>query len=115
MGRIRCFSCLMQRIFMEPFSRIHFGGGGSRSDKLLKLRADLIQAPVGRMENIELPSIGACMLSGIGNGIYRDVEDAAGAMVKGAEYFRPREESLKAYEGKYRKYKRLSSVYLNMV
>ena len=99
----------------EPFSRIHFGGGGSRSDKLLKLRAELIQAPVGRMENIELPSIGACMLSGIGNGIYRDVEDAAGAMVKGAEYFRPREESLKAYEGKYRKYKRLSSVYLNMV
>lgn len=98
----------------EPFSKIHFGGGGSRSDKLLKLRADLIQAPVGRMENIELPSIGACMLAGVGNGIYQDVEDAASKMVKGVEYFEPRGSSLKDYESKYKKYKKLSSVYLSL-
>lgn len=29
----------------QPFTRLHFGGGGSRTDKLLQLRADLIQAP----------------------------------------------------------------------
>ncbi len=98
----------------EPFSKIHFGGGGSRSDKLLKLRADLIQAPVGRMENIELPSIGACMLAGIGNGIYRDVDDAAAKMVKGVKYFEPRESNLKNYESKYKTYKKLSSAFLEV-
>lgn len=96
----------------EPFTRIHFGGGGSRSEKLLKLRADLIGAPVGRMENLELPSIGACMLAGIGNGIFQDAEDAAAKMVKGVEYFYPQEANRKKYEDKYRRYKDISAVYL---
>lgn len=65
------------------------------------------------MENLELPSIGACMLAGIGNGIFQDAEDAAAKMVKGVEYFYPQEANRKKYEDKYRRYKDISAVYLH--
>ncbi|OUQ16578.1 FGGY-family carbohydrate kinase [Lachnoclostridium sp. An138] len=98
----------------EPFHRLHFGGGGSRSDKLLQLRADLIHAPVGRMDNIELPSLGACMLAGLGNGVYHDLDEAGKNMVKGVHYFEPQEDNYKKYESKYRIYRKYSAAYLKV-
>ncbi|MGI6236360.1 MAG: FGGY-family carbohydrate kinase [Candidatus Excrementavichristensenella sp.] len=95
-----------------PFEKIHFGGGGSRADKLLQLRADLIQAPIGRMENVELPSLGACMLAGLGNGWYRSIEDAAQHMVKNVDYFYPNSDRKSIYEMRYQEYKSLSAEYL---
>lgn len=94
------------------FEKLHFGGGGSRSDKLLQLRADLIGQPLGRMHNIELPSLGACMLAGIGNGFYKDVPDAAKHLVGKATYFMPDAENGKRYHQKYEQYKALSAAYL---
>ena len=94
------------------FEKLHFGGGGSRSDKLLQLRADLIGQPLGRMHNIELPSLGACMLAGLGNGFYKDVPDAAKHLVGKATYFMPDAENGKRYHQKYEQYKALSAAYL---
>lgn len=91
-----------------PFAKLHFGGGGSRTDKLLQLRADLINAPLGRMENIELPSIGACMLAGLGNGWYKSVEDAADRMVNKVNYFYPDVANGAKLAERYREYKALS-------
>lgn len=96
----------------EPFCKLHFGGGGSRSDKLLQLRADLIHAPVGRMDNIELPSLGACMLAGLGNGFYRSMDEAERSMVQGVRYFEPQEDNYRKYESKYRTYRKFSAAYL---
>lgn len=108
---VRCVDHI-QSTRKEAFTKIHFGGGGSRSDKLLQLRTDLISAPVGRMTNIELPSVGSCMLAGIGNGWFTDAEDAASHMVNKANYFYPNEENGKNYREVFRKYKNLSSDYL---
>lgn len=94
------------------FTKLHFGGGGSRTDKLLQLRADLINAPLGRMENIELPSLGACMLAGLGNGWYKSVEDAAKHMVNKVNYFYPDAANGAKQAERYREYKALSAEYL---
>mgnify|MGYP000136408278 CR=1 FL=1 len=96
----------------QPFTRLHFGGGGSRTDKLLQLRADLIQAPLGRMQNIELPSLGACMLAGLGNNWYASVEDAAAHMGNPVSYFEPIPENETKYAERYAKYKAISADYL---
>lgn len=96
----------------QPFTRLHFGGGGSRTDKLLQLRADLIQAPLGRMQNIELPSLGACMLAGLGNNWYASVEDAAAHMSNPVSYFEPIPENETKYAERYAKYKAISADYL---
>lgn len=96
----------------QPFTRLHFGGGGSRTDKLLQLRADLIQSPLGRMQNIELPSLGACMLAGLGNNWYASVEDAAAHMSNPVSYFEPIPENETKYAERYAKYKAISADYL---
>ena len=96
----------------QPFTKLHFGGGGSRTDKLLQLRADLIQAPLGRMQNIELPSLGACMLAGLGNNWYASVEDAAAHMGNPVSYFEPIPENETKYAERYAKYKAISADYL---
>ena len=96
----------------QPFTKLHFGGGGSRTDKLLQLRADLIQAPLGRMQNIELPSLGACMLAGLGNNWYASVEDAAAHMSNPVSYFEPIPENETKYAERYAKYKAISADYL---
>lgn len=96
----------------EPFTKLHFGGGGSRTDKLLQLRSDLINAPIGRMHNIELPSLGACMLAGLGNGWYASPEDAARHMVNEVQYFAPNPENGKKYSKRYADYKAVSAEYL---
>lgn len=94
------------------FTKLHFGGGGSRTDKLLQLRCDLINAPLGRMENIELPSLGACMLAGLGNGWYKDVVDASQHMVNKVHYFYPDTENGTRQLERYNEYKALSAEYL---
>lgn len=94
------------------FTKLHFGGGGSRTDKLLQLRCDLINAPLGRMENIELPSLGACMLAGLGNGWYKNVADAAQHMVNKVHYFYPDAANGARQLERYNEYKALSAEYL---
>lgn len=96
----------------EPFTKLHFGGGGSRSDKLLQLRSDLVGMPLGRMANIELPSLGACMLAGLGNGFYQSVADAGAHMVGKAHYFQPDAANGTRYHAKFDQYRALSSTYL---
>ena len=96
----------------EPFTKLHFGGGGSRTDKLLQLRADLIGAPLGRMENVELPTLGACMLAGLGNGFYTSVEDAHAHMHNEVRYFEPRADEGERYRNRMKEYRALSAEYL---
>ncbi|MEG1516337.1 MAG: FGGY family carbohydrate kinase [Clostridia bacterium] len=96
----------------EPFTKLHFGGGGSRTDKLLQLRADLINAPLGRMENVELPTLGACMLAGLGNGFYASIDDASRHMHNPVHYFYPREEEGDKYRKRLTEYRTLSREYL---
>ena len=97
----------------DPLRKLHFGGGGSRSDKLLQLRADLINMPIGRMHNIELPSIGACMLAGIGNGWFASPREAAKRMVNEVSYFEPDDQNGQLYRARYDRYRAISRNYLH--
>ena len=76
----------------QPFTKLHFGGGGSRTDKLLQLRA--------------------CMLAGLGNNWYASVEDAAAHMSNHVSYFEPIPENETKYAERYAKYKAISADYL---
>jgi xylulokinase len=108
-------SCVdyIQSTRKEPLKKLHIGGGGSRTDKLLQLRADLINMPIGRMDNIELPSIGACMLAGIGNGWFSSPRDAARKMVNRVRYFEPNEKNGQIYRTRYDQYRAISKDYLH--
>lgn len=94
------------------FRNIHFGGGGSRSDKLIELRADLLNARVGRMRNIELPSLGSCILASLGNGWSKTVEEAQSQVRNETLYFEPNDANGKRQRTDYETYKKLSADYL---
>ena len=64
------------------------------------------------MQNIELPSLGAGMLAGLGNNWYASVEDAAAHMGNPVSYFEPIPENETKYAERYAKYKAISADYL---
>ncbi|MCD8151082.1 MAG: hypothetical protein LUE92_16315 [Clostridiales bacterium] len=65
------------------------------------------------MDNIELPSIGVCMLAGVGCGMYQDAREAFKDLAGGVTVFEPNEENYLRYEQKLKKYRQYSTLYLS--
>ena len=57
-------------------------GGGARSAFWRQLQADVYGAPVMTVNNLEGPAFGAALMAGVGAGVFRDLVEAADALVK---------------------------------
>ncbi|MFH1006115.1 MAG: xylulokinase [Candidatus Latescibacterota bacterium] len=57
-------------------------GGGARSAFWRQLQADVYQAPVVTVNNLEGPAFGAALMAGVGAGVFQDLGEAADALVK---------------------------------
>lgn len=78
----------MQEDTGTPFSVLKVDGGASRSDVLLQLQADLLQAPVDRPANTETTAQGAAFMAGLGVGLWKDEAEIA-SMRRSAQKFNP--------------------------
>lgn len=96
----------------KPFSKIYFGGGGSRTDKLLQLRSDLINKDIRRARNIELPSLGAAILSGLGNKWYASPKEITNNYINDVTIFSPDRKKGDIYNEKYNNYREISRKHL---
>lgn len=91
-----------------PTDEIRVVGGGSASDLLLQMKADVTHRPVRRLVNAEATSTGACMVAGVAAGTFRDLDEAADALVSLEQACRePSESVAPAYEEAYRAYRAL--------
>jgi len=82
-------------------------GGGGKSELWRQMLADLYQCPVSTIQTDEGPALGAAILAGVGAGVYTDLDEACGMIVKrGSEAF-PIADNTAAYERYYRLYKKL--------
>lgn len=79
----------MQEDTGTSFSVLKVDGGASRSDVLLQLQADLLQASVERPSNTETTAQGAAFMAGIGVGLWNDEEEIA-SMRHTSQSFVPR-------------------------
>ena len=61
--------------------RVFIGGGGAKSPLWLKIHADVLQKPVHLTREGESCALGSAMAAAVAAGIYRDFDEAAGAMV----------------------------------
>jgi glycerol kinase len=68
--------------------RMRVDGGAAANDLLMQIQADLSDVVVERPAELESTARGAAMLAGLGVGLFRNVEEAAG-MAKVASAFRP--------------------------
>lgn len=80
-----------------PIDRLRATGGGSRSDAWLQLKADITGKPVVRLNISESGCQAGAMLGGAALGVWRDLAEAAAALVREGEGFEPRPEMQERY------------------
>lgn len=92
--------------------KIMVSGGGSQSDEVCQMTANLFGRPVVRVQTYETSGLGAAMCAFAGLGVYKDCDEAVKNMVRETDKFIPDPKAHKIYSDFYNKvykksYKRL--------
>ena len=82
----------------HKIEKIRISGGGSQSDLICQITADVFGLPVSKIQTYECSSLGCAIAGFIAAGEFKDVEDAAKAMVHQSVEFKPNPENVKRYE-----------------
>lgn len=102
-----------------PIEKIMISGGGSQSDEILKIAADIFNKPVHRVQTYETSGLGAAIIGYVAMGAFNSYEEAVGAMVHPSDHFKPRPENARFYHGLYedvykKLYKRMQPLYMRI-
>ncbi len=87
--------------------RLRASGGGAASDVWMQMKADILNLPVISLGSAEAGAAAGAMMAGIAAGIFKNLDEAAGKMVKEKATYYPRPEVHRAYEPHYERYKKL--------
>ena len=95
---------------------LRISGGGSQSDTICQITADIFNLPVSRVQTYETTSLGAAIATFVAIGEFKNIEDAMKAMSHKSDTFTPNEDAVKQYEELYHKvylkmFPRLKNVY----
>lgn len=93
---------LLEKRSGHKFGEIRLGGGGSQSEEICQITADMFGLPVRRMQTHEATGIGSAMAAFVGLGIFADYEEARKAMVHERDVFEPDMRQHQIYEELYR-------------
>ena len=85
-----------------PIRELRVGGGGSRSDLVVRILADVLGLPVVRPASEELSARGAAMLAAAGGGVHPSLDAAVAAMLPAAPRIEPEAAAAQTYERIYR-------------
>ncbi len=92
----------------QQIKTLRVSGGGSQSDQVMQITADIFGMEVQRPHTFEASGLGAAMAAAVGVGIYPDFISAAAAMTHIGDRFQPNAEHQAIYDQLYK------SVYLTM-
>lgn len=106
----------IQRRTRVRIDQLRVCGGGSRSDLVLQITADVFNLPAFRPHVSETSGLGAAMLAAAGVGLHPDLPTAVKAMARPGRVFEPRPESAALYGALYHEvyrhlYRRLRPLY----
>jgi sugar (pentulose or hexulose) kinase len=73
-------------------------GGGSRSDLMMQIVADVFDRPTRRTTVNDAAGLGAAICAAVGHGIYPDWDQGTAALVTGGEEFAPDPQAVRAYQ-----------------
>ena len=77
---------------------IRISGGGSQSDLICQITADIFNRPVSRIQTFECSTMGCAMSAFIANGDFKDKKEAAASMIRVSKTFTPNPENVKKYD-----------------
>ncbi len=91
-----------------PVRRLLVSGGGSQSDAVMQITADLFGLPAVRPHTFETSGLGAAINAAVGAGLFDDHAAAVAAMTRPGRRFDPRPAETALYDQLYRRvYRRL--------
>ena len=114
----------MERRSGQKIQVVYAGGGGSRSDSVLQILADVFGLPVKRTQTNETTAIGSSLAAFVGLGEFKTYDEAASSMIHDGKVFTPDMQLhslyMNIYNGVYKKleksntfyFRRLSKIYL---
>ena len=88
----------MEKRSGQRIRHLYLGGGGSRSDEICQITADMFGLPVSRTQTEETSALGAAVCAFVSRGEYRSYEEAIARMVRLRDTFTPNS----AAHGQYR-------------
>lgn len=100
----------------QKIEKIRVSGGGSQSDAICQITADIFGRTVERIQTYETASLGTAIAVFLSLGEFNSIEEAIKAMVHPAKSFQPNEENHAKYDYLYKKaylkiYPRLKHIY----
>jgi len=88
----------MEQALRGRLSPVLVSGGGSRSDLMMQIVADVFGRPARRTTVNDAAGLGAAICAAVGHGIYPDWGKAAAAMISAGDQFAPDETAVRAYQ-----------------
>jgi xylulokinase len=90
-----------------PITELRAVGGGSRSEKILELKATVVGRPIRTLKNPEAALLGGAILAQVAIGQFADVQAACAECVKVERTIEPRADAAEAYAAAYDRYRQL--------
>ena len=97
----------MERALGRQLSPVLVSGGGSRSDLMMQIVADVFDRPARRTAVNDAAGLGAAICAAVGHGVYPDWDQATAAMVAAGDEFGPDARAARAYQ-------RINTVYAGL-
>jgi len=88
----------MEQALGRNLSPVLVSGGGSRSDPMMQIVADVFDRPARRTTVTDAAGLGAAICAAVGHGIYPDWDEATAAMVAAGDQFAPDARAVRAYQ-----------------
>ncbi|MHA1280855.1 MAG: FGGY-family carbohydrate kinase, partial [Candidatus Helarchaeota archaeon] len=88
---------IMQKYSGAKVKELRVGGGGSESDEIMQITADVFNLPARRIHTPHLSALGAAIDAAVALGIYGSFETAVVNMVRTEEKFIPNPKNVEIY------------------
>jgi len=95
---LRRLSELMVRRTGNALTELRVGGGGSKSDEVMQITADVFGLPATRMHTSNLSALGAAIDASVALGIHKSFADAVNRMVRVKTTFQPSRQNARIYD-----------------
>ncbi len=105
---LRRLGDLMQDKMGHRIRGLRVGGGGSNSDQVMQITADIFNLPATRLHTSNLAALGAAIDGAVALNIYDSFEQAITSMVRASRTFEPDAQNVAIYDRLY------NEVYLRM-